>query len=92
MQGNGYGSSEPTISADGRYVVFSSDADNLVAGDTNDTYDIFVRDRLLGTASAADLLATVTAKPASAKKGQTASYRLTVKNNGPNSAGNLAHI
>ena len=90
VQGNGYGSSEPTISADGRYVAFSSDADNLVAGDTNDTYDVFVRDRLLNSKSVADLQATVTAKPASAKKGQTASYRLTVKNNGPNSAGNGA--
>jgi len=33
-----------SISADGRYVVFESDASNLVAGDTNDEYDIFVRD------------------------------------------------
>lgn len=37
------------VSADGRYVVFQSCASNLVAGDTNETCDIFVRDRLLGT-------------------------------------------
>ena len=35
----------PAISADGRYVAFSSLADNLVPGDTNDSDDIFVHDR-----------------------------------------------
>ncbi len=37
-------SSAPSISADGRFVAFSSDAFNLVPGDTNNTRDIFVRD------------------------------------------------
>jgi Tol biopolymer transport system component len=37
------------ISADGRFVVFTSNATNLVAGDTNGVADIFVHDRLLGT-------------------------------------------
>ncbi|MFY9292903.1 MAG: hypothetical protein WAP03_19760 [Methylorubrum rhodinum] len=37
------------ISADGRYVVFESNADNLVAGDTNDTADVFLRDTVAGT-------------------------------------------
>ena len=32
------------LSADGRYVVFQSSATNLVAGDTNGAYDIFVKD------------------------------------------------
>ena len=32
-----------TISDDGRFVVFSSDATNLVADDTNDASDVFVR-------------------------------------------------
>lgn len=39
--GNG-SSSQPMISANGQYVVFHSDASNLVAGDTNGTTDIFV--------------------------------------------------
>ena len=39
----------PSISADGRFVAFGSDATNLVAGDTNESADIFVRDRLAGT-------------------------------------------
>src|SRR6266496_4956589 len=38
----------PSISADGRFVSFYSTSDNLVNGDTNIGYDIFVRDRLTG--------------------------------------------
>jgi Tol biopolymer transport system component len=37
-----------SISADGRYVAFESDANNLVVGDTNNCTDIFVRDRQTG--------------------------------------------
>jgi Tol biopolymer transport system component len=37
------------VSADGRFVVFTSDATNLVAADGNGTTDVFLRDRLLGT-------------------------------------------
>jgi Tol biopolymer transport system component len=47
----------PAISGDGRYVVFKSEASNLVPGDTNDPTpgqigggdDVFVRDRVAGT-------------------------------------------
>ena len=42
-------SRNPSISADGRFVAFSSDASNLVLGDTNNTRDIFVRDTLTNT-------------------------------------------
>src|SRR5437899_2875686 len=42
--GNG-GSDRPAISAEGRYVAFSSLATNLVPGDTNNAEDIFVLDR-----------------------------------------------
>lgn len=38
-----------SCSADGRFVVFESNAENLVPGDTNVRTDIFLRDRLLGT-------------------------------------------
>ena len=38
-------SDAPSISADGRYVAFSSDATNLVPGDTNTSTDVFVHDR-----------------------------------------------
>ncbi|HEC07872.1 MAG TPA: hypothetical protein ENJ12_13530 [Thiolapillus brandeum] len=36
------------ISADGRFVVFISDADNLVSGDTNNVEDVFVLDLQTG--------------------------------------------
>jgi len=39
----------PAISGDGRYVVFASDASNLVADDTNGVRDVFIRDRVDGT-------------------------------------------
>lgn len=47
-QGNGP-SEQPSISEDGRYVAFTSFADNLVTRDTNSTYDVFVHDRLRRT-------------------------------------------
>jgi Tol biopolymer transport system component len=46
-QGNGP-SYAPSISSDGRYVAFLSDASNLVSGDTNGATDCFLHDRLTG--------------------------------------------
>ena len=46
---------DPTISTDGRYVAFTSDATNLVAGDTNGTRDIFLRDRTGATTTRASV-------------------------------------
>jgi Tol biopolymer transport system component len=48
LQGNGI-SSAPSISSDGRFVVFESLANNLVTGDTKGVKDIFVYDRNTGT-------------------------------------------
>lgn len=53
-QGDGHSgfvgvSGNPAISADGRFVAFPSEATNLVRGDTNNTSDVFVHDRLTGT-------------------------------------------
>jgi Tol biopolymer transport system component len=42
------GSIAPSMSADGRYVAFESDASNLVAGDSNGMRDIFVHDLSTG--------------------------------------------
>ncbi|MAW59254.1 MAG: hypothetical protein CMJ94_00305 [Planctomycetes bacterium] len=39
----------PSVSADGRWVVFQSAATNLVPGDTNGVSDIFLRDRQTGS-------------------------------------------
>jgi Tol biopolymer transport system component len=46
-QGNNV-SAEPAISADGRFVAFTSNATNLEPADTNNFEDVFVRDRLTG--------------------------------------------
>jgi RHS repeat-associated protein len=43
------------ISADGRHVVFTSYASNLVSGDTNGAADIFIRDRQANTTSRVSL-------------------------------------
>jgi hypothetical protein len=57
-KGNG-NSSDPSISAHGRFVTFASTASNLAAGDTNRGSDVFVRDtvahttRLVSSASVA---------------------------------------
>jgi len=49
---DGNGASEnPKISADGQAVVFQSEADNLVFGDTNGRSDIFYHDRQTGFTS-----------------------------------------
>jgi len=45
--GNG-DSDRPSISGDGRWVAFNSTASNLVSGDTNAKYDVFVRDMSTG--------------------------------------------
>jgi Tol biopolymer transport system component len=51
---NGVGSSDvvgafPSISPDGRYVAFAAPDGQLVAGDSNGAYDVFLRDTLAGT-------------------------------------------
>jgi len=48
-QSNGQSYYAPSISADGRYVVFQSEASNLVPGDTNGDCDVFVHDRVSGS-------------------------------------------
>ena len=52
-QGNGWSGisvwARSTISGDGRYVAFDSQATSLVPGDTNGQPDVFVRDRQAGT-------------------------------------------
>jgi len=48
-------SSKATISADGRYIAFESFAENLVPGDTNQTYDIFVHDLQTGKTTRASV-------------------------------------
>jgi Tol biopolymer transport system component len=44
-----------SISADGRFVAFASLASNLVPGDTNHRWDVFVRDRTAGVTTRVNL-------------------------------------
>jgi len=44
-----FDSSSPALSADGRYVVFTSSADNLITNETNFANDIYIRDTVLNT-------------------------------------------
>jgi len=47
---------EMKLAANGRHVVFTSFADDLVAGDTNDSLDVFVRDLQTGTTTRVNVL------------------------------------
>ncbi len=69
-----------SITADGRYVAFADEADNLVPGDTNGCRDVFVCDLVLATnvlasmaadGSAADNLST---EPAIAANGRYVAF------------------
>ncbi len=48
VQGNGF-SAEPSISDDGRFIAFHSQASTFFAGDDNGTSDVFLHDRLDGS-------------------------------------------
>jgi hypothetical protein len=56
-QATGGGSGPGAISSTGQFVVLSSDATNLVSGDTNAKRDIFLRDRTAGTTERVSLTA-----------------------------------
>jgi hypothetical protein len=72
---NGF-SSEPAISADGRYIAFSSFATNLFANDTNNASDVFVRDVQTGTTT----LVSVT--PDGVSPGNKESYQPSISPDG----------
>jgi len=61
---------DPSISADGNLVVFSSGATNLVTEDANNASDVFVRDRQAGTT----FLATVNSNGEQADHGGNAGF------------------
>lgn len=48
QDGTGAPAASPSLSANARYVAFASFASDIVAGDTNANFDVFVRDRRLG--------------------------------------------
>jgi uncharacterized repeat protein (TIGR01451 family) len=72
----------PALSADGRYVSFDSDATNLVAADTNLSFDIFMHKRQLNSLALADLAITQNATP-DPMVGNPFTYTIQVTNHGP---------
>ncbi|MDD5320481.1 MAG: hypothetical protein PHD43_07690, partial [Methylococcales bacterium] len=69
-------SDHPKLSANGRFVAFSSYASDLVANDTNDRWDSFVRDLKTGTTT----LASVNSAGTASDNGQP--YQLEMSANG----------
>jgi Tol biopolymer transport system component/pimeloyl-ACP methyl ester carboxylesterase len=65
----------PVISGDGRFVAFQSDATNLVPNDLNNSTDIFVRDRILGTTERVSL-------SSSGQEGNAGCYWLSINFDG----------
>jgi hypothetical protein len=69
-------SSEPAISGNGRYVAFSSTADNLAPNDSNRARDVFVRDLQAGATILVSVNVTATGT------GNNASYSPLISNDG----------
>jgi Tol biopolymer transport system component len=69
-------------SADGRYVAFVAAADNLVPNDTNDTSDIFVKDRITGAIVRASTTSTGGQANEASTAGFTGSHHPSISANG----------
>lgn len=74
-QGNNH-SYEPSVSADGRYVAFTSDSSNLALGDTNGNRDVFLKDTLTGATT------LISSNSAGQEDGVHASYNPTISADG----------
>ncbi|HEV7731174.1 MAG TPA: hypothetical protein VGR62_03385 [Candidatus Binatia bacterium] len=90
-------SSSASISADGRYVAFTSFASNLVAGDTNGAADVFVHDRFAKTTSRVSTTAGRQANgssgtPAISGDGLIVAFRSTASNLAPDDTNGLSDI
>jgi WD40-like Beta Propeller Repeat len=68
------------LSADGRYVAFTSFASNLVPGDTNGVEDVFVHDRLTGATERATTGTGASHDPSLSGDGRFVAYDTTTTN------------
>ena len=68
-------SDHPSISSNGRFVAFESEASNLVANDTNGFRDAFVRDLWMGTTQRVSM-------ESSGEQGYLNSYRPSISSDG----------
>ena len=88
----------PSISADGRFVAFESNASNIVPGDTNNTSDIFVRDLSTNTTtrvsvdSAGNLANKVSSQPSISANGRFVAFTSEASNLVPGDTNNVADI
>jgi hypothetical protein len=86
------------ITPDGRYLAYQSSASNMVAGDTNNKQDIFVRDRLLGTtelvsvATSGALANDVSEKPSISDDGRFVSFHSYASNFSALNEGGNQHV
>jgi Ca2+-binding RTX toxin-like protein len=91
-------SKRPSISDDGRFVAFSSEASNLVSGDTNNRSDIFVRDLQANTivrvsADAAGEVANgISLLPAISNNGKRVAFYSLASNLVPGDTNNVSDI
>jgi Ca2+-binding RTX toxin-like protein len=91
-------SKRPSLSADGRFIAFSSEASNLVPGDTNNRSDIFVRDlqtniitRVSGDA-AGDIANGISLLPALSNNGKRVAFYSLASNVVPGDTNNVSDI
>jgi Tol biopolymer transport system component len=67
---------DASVSADGRYVAFTSQADNLVPGGTIASADVFVRDRMTGTTEQIGPNENLSTEPAISGDGRYVAFKL----------------
>jgi len=98
-QALGGDSTFPSISTDGRFVTFQSDATNLVAEDTNDLRDIFVHDRVMGATSRVSVATGGTqalrggaARPQSNADGQVVAFESAASNLVPDDTNEVTDV
>ena len=94
--GDGY-SSEASLSAAGRYVVFLSDAEDLVSNDTNRLTDVFVRDILAGVTTLVSVATNgwsanrLSEAPSISAEGHWVAFQSPANNLAPNDADSFSY-
>lgn len=91
-------SETPSLSAEGRYIAFTSNADNLVVDDTNGKTDVFVFDRETRVAERASSSSTgvggngISQSPSISENGRFVAFKSSARNLSPNDANGKTDI
>jgi Tol biopolymer transport system component len=101
VEANGQ-SMHPALSADGRYVAFASNADNLAAGDANGAFDVFLHDTQAGPTAATTLVSVASGGtpqangnsqlPALSADGRFVAFMSDANNLVPNDTNNVSDV